>query len=133
MIQNDIIYGRPIQEWDKEWKHVGLLSKENIFPYKGQIGLYRIFYGENKLYIGKATEIGDIKGIYKRLNDYIRDNDSGRKSIVAQEIHRDLKNATFDILLVGKDKEAVFAVAYLEQFFIDKYKPNGNTHGNLIN
>lgn len=133
MIENDIIYGKSLKSWDKMWKKVGLLCEADIKKYKGFIGLYKIYYGKNKLYIGKATEHNKNKGLYKRLNDYLRDSDSGRNSQSAKEIYMNLDNAKIEILVVGKEKEAIFATNYLESYFIDKYKSNGNSHGkNLI-
>ncbi|WP_211266364.1 hypothetical protein [Andreesenia angusta] len=133
ILKNEIIGGKSLEKWDLEWKEKGELNKDNIEDLKGNIGLYRISYGIEKLYIGVGKEIGNSKGLYKRLNDYIRNNSSGRNSEVAKEIHEKCKSkseeVTFEVLVVGNDESAVFASAYLELYFINKYKPVGNTIG----
>lgn len=129
MIEKDVIYGKKISEWDTEnWIDLGQLDIKNISGLKGIVGLYKIKFGNNREYYGKATEIANSKGLYKRLNDYIRVGDSGRKSKIAQDIHANLDSARVEVLKVGKGIEAKFATNYLESYFMNKFKPNGNSH-----
>lgn len=128
-MNEDILLGKSVSKWDDDWVDIGELNYSNIEKYKGRIGIYRLLQEKAEIYIGVAKEIGNGKGLYKRLNDYIRKRSTSTESEAGIYIHDNANNLKVMILDIGDDIKAVWVAAYLELYFIDKYKPKYNSHG----
>lgn len=142
---NITIDGLTFEEWDKRWIYIGKLNIADIKTLNGEIGLYKIGYKglKQNVYIGKATESdigknGQYRGLYKRLNDYIRCdgevkvNKRGEKikpkSLAHRYIHKNKKHLDVWVMKLGQDIEARAKANGLESLFIDYYQPKYNNH-----
>ena len=119
------IGGKTINEWDSEWRSIGMLKTADLTPYNHCVGLYmHVVNGETK-YIGRAIELNN-GGFRKRLSDYRRESNSGRTHTSGRIINENLDDITTYILVVGETMEAVDITKKLERIFIAKYKPEWN-------
>ena len=124
MLNLNNLNGKSFLEWDSLWKPVGTLSQKKFMSYK-TIGLYRAFLGNKVVYVGRAVEFGN-GGLSKRLNDYVRNSNSGRKSAAGCKMfaYRNLLN--IEVLEVGSQKEDVALVKLLERIYIYDLTPEWN-------
>ena len=117
--------GFSLSTWDRKWINIGPLESANLSPYNNCVGLYRHLVDDKTVYIGRAIELGN-GGFRKRLSDYRRPSDSGRKHPSGQTIYANLHKITTYILVVGYDEDAIKRSIFLEKQFIAKYKPEWN-------
>lgn len=117
--------GKTIQQWDREWRDIGMLKSANLTPYNHCVGLYRhVINGETK-YVGRAVELHN-GGFRKRLSDYRRESNSARKHTSGRMINENLDRIRTYILIVGDDEEAIEVTKQLEGKFVRKYAPEWN-------
>lgn len=119
------IGNRTLSEWDKMWGCIGPLKSANLSQYSDCVGLYRHEVNKKVMYVGRAVEWNN-GGLRKRLSDYRRDSDSGRKHQSGQTINKNLDNIITYVLVVGKDEKAVEITKKLERLYIAKYAPAWN-------
>lgn len=111
---------KTLDEWDREWKYIGMLKDANLTPYNHCVGLYKhVVNGEVK-YIGRAIELYN-GGFRKRLSDYRRASDSARKHTSGRTINENLDKIQTYILVVGDTDEAIEVTKRLEHQFIARY------------
>lgn len=118
--------GKTFEDYDNNWIGMGMLQHKNIIGLKGEIGLYKFIENDEVIYIGKAVEMDDTRGLYKRLNDYIRIDEGGSNALTY--IHNNLNKITFEVIKLGNTIEAKAVANGLESLFIDHYKPRLNSH-----
>lgn len=127
---NGRILNKTVGQWDSEWVSIGRLKTANLSPYNHCVGLYKhVINGETK-YIGRAIELHN-GGFRKRLSDYRRDSNSGRKHTSGRVIYEHIGEIETYILIVGTTDEAVEATRKLEGLFIRKYNPPWNKMINI--
>lgn len=83
------IGGFTLNQWDKRWRCLGKLEDltiENLRPFNKSIGLYKAMENGAVKYIGRAIEYNN-GGFRKRLRDYVRPSDSGRKHQSGQNMN----------------------------------------------
>lgn len=114
-----------IETWEKRWKCIGKLKSAELTPYNHCVGLYKHVINNEIKYIGRAIELNN-GGFRKRLNDYRRKSDSGRKHKSGQKIYKNLDKIITYILIVGEDNESIELTKQLEHEFIAKYEPEWN-------
>lgn len=123
-------YEKTVDEWDMEWKSIGMLKDADLSPYSHCVGLYRHVIDGETMYVGRAVELNN-GGFRKRLSDYRRDSDSARKHQSGQIIHAHLDEIETYILVVGDTTEAVEQTKKLEGQFIHRYNPPWNKQINI--
>lgn len=106
---------------DKDWKE----GKISISYLNKSIGLYKATLNNDVVYIGKATEWGN-GGLTKRLRDYVRNSDSGRKCLSGQMMFNNKDNIQIQVLIVGDGEDSVNTTECLEKLFIKEYNPKWN-------
>jgi len=119
------IGGKTVDEWEKEWKSIGLLCDLNLNHYHNYVGVYREWLNEEIIYIGKAIEWSN-GGFKERLTDYTR---SSRSAIIhksQQRIHDYSNQIYIDIIITGSHEENAKVATQLEARLIEKYHPEGN-------
>ncbi len=112
-------------EWDNKWKSIGVLAEADLSHYNGLIGLYRAKLDGRIVYIGRAIEVNN-GGFRKRLSDYRRDSDSGRKHQSGKLMFENAHRLQIDILIIGDDESVVPLIKELEREYISKIKPDWN-------
>ena len=117
--------GKTLREWESSWQHLGTLSTANLSNLSGSIGLYRAKLGGKIVYVGRAVEFSN-GGLRKRLSDYTRSSDSGRKHQSGQLMNQHANQLSIDILIVGGDSSSVNVTKKLEQYFIGTHSPEWN-------
>ncbi len=124
MIDFNNLNGKSLSQWESLWKPLGTLSQKKFMSYKS-IGLYKAILNNEIIYIGRAVEFNN-GGLSKRLNDYVRNSNSGRKSSAGCKMfaYRNLLN--IEILEVGCRKEDVALVKLLERVYIYDLNPKWN-------
>ena len=75
--------------------------------------------------IGQATET-NRRGFTKRLSDFCRPGDSGRKHKVGQYIHANLGVLELGVLVTGNGREAAEIAAALKWPMIRRHQPVAN-------
>ena len=126
------IEGRKLNEWERRWQPVGRLQASDDPTEKSElwrernaeIGVYRILLGRKVMYIGKAEEVKN-GGFRKRLSDYTRKSDSGRKHASGQKIHANAQMLYVEIVSTA----TVAGAKRLEAILIAKYRPGWNVMG----
>lgn len=121
---------KSLDRWDREWVSIGRLKTANLAPYNHCVGLYRHVVNGKTMYVGRAIEL-DNGGFRKRLSDYRRDSNSGRKHTSGRTIYEHLDEIETYILIVGTTQEAVEATKKLEGQFVRKYNPEWNKMINI--
>lgn len=106
---------------DKDWKE----GKISISYLNKSIGLYKATLNSKVVYIGKATEWNN-RGLTKRLRDYVRTSNSGRKYPSGQMMFKNKDNIKIQVLIVGNGKDSVNTTECLEKLFIKEYDPEWN-------
>ena len=114
-----------IHEWDNKWHRLGFLSKVDRSELRGWVGLYKAVLNNQIMYVGRAVEYNN-GGLAKRLADYIRESDSGRKHQSGQLMHNNAEHLVIYVLKVGNDSEAAQKTKELEHEFIEYYNPPWN-------
>jgi len=117
------IGGFTLDQWDKRWMRLGKLEDltiENLKPYNKSIGLYKATENGTVKYIGRAIEYNN-GGFRKRLRDYVRPSDSGRKHQSGQSMNANAENLVIFILIVGNSAAQVETVKQLEKVMIQHY------------
>lgn len=115
--------GFTLDQWDKRWIRLGNLEDltiENLKPYNKSIGLYKATENGTVKYIGRAIEYNN-GGFRKRLRDYVRPSDSGRKHQSGQRMNSNAENLVISILIVGNSVAQVETVKELEKTMIQRY------------
>lgn len=125
MTSKEVVGGKTLEQWDKEWFSIGKLKTANLTPYNKQVGLYKHIVNGKLMYIGRALEYNN-GGFRKRLSDYRRQSDSARGHSSGKEIHAHLDDIETYLLVVGSTKAAAEYTEQLEKIFIDYYKPEWN-------
>lgn len=114
-----------VRYWDKNWVCIGPLKTADLSPYNHSVGIYRHVVNGRTMYVGRAIEL-DNGGFRKRLSDYRRDSNSGRKHTSGRIINDNLDAIVTYICVVGDTEEAVEETKRLEHEFIALYKPEWN-------
>ena len=118
------IGGLRLCEWAQRWQCLGILQNvAQTAPCK--VGLYRAKLHERIVYVGVASE-HENRGLRKRLTDYVRESDSGRKNKAGRCLHRHANVLEIDILITGADSCAAESARRLEHGFIFAYQPEWN-------
>lgn len=118
------IGGRCLCEWARRWQPLGVLQDvAGIAPC--DVGLYRAKLQGRIVYVGKAIEYKN-RGLRKRLSDYVRESDSGRKNKAGQYLHEHAHVLKIDILITGTDLRAAESARRLEHGFIFVHQPDWN-------
>ena len=126
------IEGRKVSEWSRRWKPVGRLQmsadpmdKSELWRERNkEIGVYRLLLGGKVMYIGRAIEANN-GGFRKRLSDYTRKGNSGRKHASGQKLHEYAQVLDVEIIPTNTAKGAVL----LEHALVAKYRPEWNVIG----
>ena len=117
--------GKTVDEWDREWKSIGMLKTADLSSYNNCVGLYRHVVNGVTKYVGRAIEYNN-GGFRKRLSDYRRDSNSARKHTSGRIIYENLDKIETYILIVGKDHRSADITKELEPEFIKRYDPEWN-------
>lgn len=126
---NEVVAGKALSQWDREWISIGKLVSADLSPYNRKVGLYKHVVNGKIMYIGRAIEY-DNGGFRKRLSDYRRESDSARKHSSGQTINNNLNDIETYILVVGSTRDAAEKTKELEVKFIEHYHPEWNVQHN---
>ena len=118
------IDGRSLCAWAQQWQRLGVL-KGVAKTAPCDVGLYRATLRQQIVYVGVATE-HENRGLRKRLTDYVRESDSGRKNKAGRCLHRHADVLCIDVLTTGTDSHAAESARRLEHGFIFVYQPAWN-------
>jgi len=124
------IGGRTLDEWEQEWRGLGILNNLNLTPYNRYVGVYRAWLNNRIIYIGRAIEWNN-GGFRKRLSDYTRDSDSARKHKSGQKMYEYRDQLNMEIIITGSDEESTKVAGQLEARLIAKYQPAWNVKINI--
>jgi hypothetical protein len=119
------IGGKTLQEWEAGWQGRGSLADAELGGLSASVGLYRAKLSGRIVYVGRAVEY-DNGGLRKRLSDYTRESDSGRRHASGKLMNANAGDLTIDVLITGGDENAAEAARRLEAYFIGKYQPEWN-------
>lgn len=123
--------GKTCDEWLYSSIRVGILEDADFSPYANNVGCYIAFLSGTPVYVGRAVEY-DNGGFRKRLNDYTRYSNSGRKHMSGRLMHEHSKELNIDIIITGDDHEAADIANKLEKLLIGKLKPKWNKQVNVL-
>ncbi len=111
-----------------DWQKLPNGLASDLSDYRDKVGLYRMKnQAGDVVYVGRAVE-HDNGGLRKRLRDYTRDSDTGRKHKSGQQIYANRENLTVEVLVVGNDAAAAALVKQFEPDAIREDKPLWNNH-----
>jgi len=116
---------KTLNEWERSWAYLGPLSSLNLSHLSSSVGLYRAKLNGEIVYLGRAVEFSN-GGLRKRLSDYTRESNSGRKHQSGQKMNKNADDLEIEILVTGKDAEAAMIAKKLEPYFIGLYRPEWN-------
>lgn len=119
------IDGKTIEEWDQLWMPVTGGLKSLPSGMRPVVGLYRCSL------VGRISAIGTgrdrRKGMEKRLYDFIRPGDSGRKYYSGRQIHKYRDQLEVEVLQTGPNIEHARETAKLLRApMIQLHKPAWN-------
>jgi hypothetical protein len=117
--------GYTLDEWDRQWQYIGVLETAELSDWNRSVGLYRARLNGEIMYVGRAVEWNN-GGFRKRLSDYRRDSESGRKHGSGQKMYAHRDQLQIEILVIGEGADAADVAKKLEPLFVGKYKPEWN-------
>lgn len=124
--QNTVLLdNKTVNEWEHEWNTLGCLSNINISSCDQSVGVLRARLSSKVVYIGGAIEWSN-GGFSKKLSDYIRDSDSGRKHGSGKKVYENRNSLIIDIIVTGSDENASEVASNLEKLLIMMYTPEWN-------
>jgi hypothetical protein len=119
-------YDEPTVVADWEKLPNGLAS--DLSGYRKKVGHYRMTkQSGDVVYVGRATE-HKKGGLKKRLTDYTRRSDSGRKHKSGQQIYENRENLTVEVFVMGEGVEAARVAKQFEPGAIRDDNPLWNKH-----
>ncbi len=107
------------------WKSIGILETASLKPHNRSVGVYKLLLSGEIVYIGRAIEFNN-GGIRKRLSDYRRFNNSGRKHKSGQLINKHISMLEVFIHKTGSDSAAAKKAKAIEKALILKHQPTWN-------
>ncbi|QDK34009.1 hypothetical protein [Sphingomonas sp. IC081] len=120
-----LIAGKTAAEWNGKWQTLeGGLSRSHD-ELKGEVGVFRFRRKTEVLYIGCAREYAK-GGLRKRLFDFIRPGDSGRKHYAGQKIFEHRETLEVDVIVTGSDYKAGWTAQSLKAALLKQKKPAWN-------
>lgn len=117
--------GISLDEWERKWRSIGTLSSLSLSGLSDKVGVYNARLNGKIVYIGRAVEYTN-GGFRKRLSDYTRDSDSGRKHKSGKLMYKNADDLQISIIETGSDSEAAEIAKKLEKYLIQKYSPKWN-------
>lgn len=123
--------GKTCDEWLYEEKHIGILEASDFSAYSDFVGCYIARLRGRIVYVGRAMEANN-GGFRKRLNDYTRFSDSGRKHMSGRLMHEHSKELEISIIITGSDDEGADIAKKLEPLLIGKFRPEWNKQTNVL-
>lgn len=124
------IRGKTVDEWEREWRSIGILNNLELTQYNRYVGVYRAWLNGKIIYIGRAIEWNN-GGFRKRLSDYTRDSDSARKHKSGRNMYEHRDKLKIDIIIIGSDEESAKGATQLEARLVAKYQPEWNIKINI--
>ena len=124
MNQQDIA-GRSCAQWNRVWKTLegGLLQRHEELGH--DVGVFRIRLGKEVVYIGCGREYAN-GGLMKRLFDFVRKGDSGRKHSAGRMIYEQREALEVDVIITGNDYAAGVTAQQLKNALVASKKPTWN-------
>jgi len=107
------------------WRYIGTLDNVDDRDLRHLVGIYKAVLKGEIVYIGRAVEFSN-GGLKKRLADYTRESDSGRKHKSGQLMHQNASDLKMYIMVTGSDSEASDKARELEIELINRYQPAWN-------
>ena len=120
-----IVADQPLSEWLDGSEPIPGGFARGHDRLKGKVGLYFAVLDGRIVYIGRAVELRN-GGLYKRLADFWRDGDSGRKHYAGRMIHEHRDTLDLRVLITGEDGRAVGLAKLLRAPLIALHKPIWN-------
>lgn len=120
-----VVAGKPLSEWMEQFVIVPGVFASPQEHLKGKAGLYIAVLDGQIVYIGRAVELGN-NGLHKRLADFWREGDSGRKHYAGRMIHEHRDRPELRVLVTGDDARAVGLAKLLRAPLIAWHKPIWN-------
>ena len=117
---------KTLNDWEKEWTNIGILANIDLSPFASSVGVYKASLNGKIVYIGRAIEF-DNGGFRKRLSDYTRESDSGRKHKSGKLMYEHADNLNISIITTGSDSESASIAKELERMLVAKHNPEWNT------
>lgn len=117
---------KTINEWEREWHSIGVLSDIDLSPFSSSVGVYKATKSGTVVYVGRAVEFAN-GGFRKRLSDYRRESDSARKHKSGKLMYEHADHLNISIIITGSDSEAASIAKQLEKMLVAKYNPEWNT------
>lgn len=109
------------QLWDEQWRKVegGLTRHQSSL--RSVVGVYRFTHRGHVVVIGTAT--GKKGGLAKRLSDFRRPSDSGRRTVAGRLVYAHRDEIVVEVLITGEDQEARIVASLLKDPMIRLHKP----------
>lgn len=126
-----LIGGKQLSQWDREWQTVpgGFAIPQPQL--RRQAGLYRaVLHGESKV-IGSATG-KDPGKLAKRLADFRRPSNNGRRHHAANYIYENLDRLELQVLITGDGPKNCEIAAELRKAMIKLHEPTENVARKIV-
>jgi hypothetical protein len=120
-----MIGGKPLAAWNAEWMPLDGGLRVPHPELRGQIGLFRTILRGDVMYLGCATE-GKNRGLRKRLSDFVRPSENGRRHHAGELIHRHRDQVQVEVLIVGENQRASVIARQLKNAFLAEARPSWN-------
>ena len=117
--------GRTCAEWNREWKPLAGGLGQRHADLRNAVGVFRFRLGKEVVYIGCGREYSK-GGLMKRLFDFIREGDSGRKHHAGEKVYEHRETLEVDVIVTGADYSAGVIAQRLKGAFLGMKKPIWN-------
>lgn len=120
---------------DVKFNSLGKLADvtlEDLKPFNHSIGIYMMTMGAIPVYIGRAIEFNN-GGFRKRLRDYLRDSNSGRKHTSGRLINANKDELKLFVIELGHTEEDVERVKNTESSLISNIFTKFNEVDSVVN
>lgn len=123
-----MIGGKALASWNAEWTSLDGGLGVSHPELRGKIGLFRTLLRGDVTYLGCATE-GNNRGLRKRLADFVRPSENGRRHHAGKLIHQHRDQVQVEVLIVGEDYRAGIIATQLKTALLAQGRPAWNVPG----
>ena len=125
-MNDTMVAGLPLGEWMKQVEVVpGGFAVEHP-DLRDVVGLFFAVQDSRIVFVGQGTETGKGRGLYKRLMDFLRDGESGRKHFGGRMIYASRHKLELRVLITGDDKRSGGLAKQLRKAMIALHRPDWN-------
>lgn len=125
MKYENITLADALDNLEGDWVRLDAGLRRTYPELRQQVGLYRFRLDGQIMGLGCGTEYQN-GGLAKRLRDFVREGDSGRKHYLGQQAYEHRGEVEVEVLVLGSDQAAAWTAKDLKLAYLKQHLPQWN-------